>query len=124
MQKKEHKQLFQSLVNDKFDSFWSVNRKLMEKSTGETGFRNIPFRVHRPDHPYTQVPFQPIAVSTGQPNTLSDLIQHALPDIDLTSGWRIVIHGIEIPLESQVQWLSEHLSHADNFLHICLLSAT
>jgi autophagy-related protein 5 len=123
MQKKEHKQLFQSLVNDKFDSFWSVNRKLMEKSPGETGFRNIPFRIHQVDHPYTQVPFQPTAVGSGQPNTLGDLIQHALPDIDLACGWRVIIHGIEIPLDSQVQWLSEHLSHADNFLHVCVLSA-
>ena len=122
MQKKEHKQLFQSVVNEKFDSFWSVNRKLMERSLGELGFRNIPFRIHRQDHPYVQLLFQPFNAGSGRPQTLGDLIRLALPDInDLASQWRVVIHGVEVPLESQVQWLSEHMSHADNFLHICVL---
>lgn len=34
--------------------------------------------------------------------------------------WKIIIQGIEPPLETPVQWLSEHLSHPDNFLHICM----
>jgi len=125
MQKKEHKQLFQSLVNEKFDAFWSVNLKLMERLPGEAGFRNIPYRVHRQDHPYAQKPFQPFSSNTGQVNTLGDLVQHALPDVcDLSTRWRIVIHGTEVPLESHVQWLSEHMSHADNFLHVCVLSTS
>lgn len=31
---------------DKFDQFWSVNKKLMEISDGE-GFKSIPFRVYQ-----------------------------------------------------------------------------
>ena len=31
---------------DKFDQFWSVNRKLMEHS-GEELFKHVPFRIHQ-----------------------------------------------------------------------------
>ena len=34
---------------------------------------------------------------------------------------RVLIQGIEGPRETPVQWLSEHLSHPDNFMHICVV---
>lgn len=46
MQKKDHNQLWLGLVNDKFDQFWSVNRRLMEPSS-EDGFKYIPIRCYR-----------------------------------------------------------------------------
>lgn len=46
MQKKDHNQLWLGLVNDKFDQFWSVNRRLMEP-TGEDGFKYIPIRCYK-----------------------------------------------------------------------------
>ena len=32
-----------------------------------------------------------------------------------------LIHGIELSPESPLQWLSEHFSYPDNFLHICVV---
>jgi len=29
-------------------------------------------------------------------------------------------HGIEPPWETPLQWMSEHLSYPDNFLHLCV----
>lgn len=46
MQKKDHNQLWLGLVNDKFDQFWSVNRRLMEP-TNEDGFKYIPIRCYK-----------------------------------------------------------------------------
>ena len=34
------------LIADKFDQFWSVNRKLMEHS-GDDLFKHIPFRIYQ-----------------------------------------------------------------------------
>lgn len=34
---------------------------------------------------------------------------------------QVVIHGIEPMLETPVQWLSEHMSYPDNFLHISVI---
>ncbi|XP_078062659.1 autophagy protein 5-like, partial [Mustelus asterias] len=47
MQKKDHKQLWMGLQNDKFDQFWAINRKLMEYPTEEGGFRFVPFRIYQ-----------------------------------------------------------------------------
>lgn len=46
MQKKDHNQLWLGLVNDKFDQFWSVNRRLMEPIS-EDGFKYIPIRCYK-----------------------------------------------------------------------------
>lgn len=46
MQKKEHNQLWMGLVNDKFDQFWAINRKLMESTPESNGFKYIPMRIY------------------------------------------------------------------------------
>lgn len=38
---------FFCLFTDKFDQFWAMNRKLMEYSPEEGGFRYIPFRIYQ-----------------------------------------------------------------------------
>ncbi len=57
--------------------------------------------------------------------TLRDLLKTAIQntfDKDFQGEhWRIFIQGVDPPLETPLQWLSEHLSHPDNFLHICML---
>lgn len=47
MQKKDHNQLWLGLVNDKFDQFWAVNRRLMEPSGDLEGFKYIPIRCYK-----------------------------------------------------------------------------
>ena len=100
----------------------------MELSAGESGFRCIPYRIHRPDLPVVQTLFRPFS-DVGHPHLLRDLLLHAVSDLassdDDTSSLtqqRVIIHGIEASLDTPVQWLSEHFSHPDNFLHVCLLS--
>ena len=62
----------------------------------------------------------------GDHHTLGDLLKHVVPEImeddRLSRSWRLIIQGIEPPLETPLQWLSEHLSHPDNFLHVCVLN--
>eukprot|EP00112_Aurelia_sp_Birch-Aquarium-sp1_P023470 Seg700.13 transcript_id=Seg700.13/GoldUCD/mRNA.D3Y31 product="Autophagy protein 5" protein_id=Seg700.13/GoldUCD/D3Y31 len=123
MQKRDHKQLWSGLNNDKFDQFWSVNKRLMERLNGET-FKNIPFRIYLIDRPYIQMLFRPLSAK-GEFLTLRDLINSVsskLLERDFVSSqWRLIIQGVEPPLETPAQWLSEHLSHPDNFLHICMI---
>uniref|UniRef100_A0A8C7X092 Autophagy protein 5 n=1 Tax=Oryzias sinensis TaxID=183150 RepID=A0A8C7X092_9TELE len=128
MQKKDHKQLWMGLQNDKFDQFWAMNRKLMEYPTEEGGFRYIPFRIYQTtnDRPFIQRLFRPVSTE-GNPHTLFDLLKEMCPDALTKDGeenrFQVVIHGIEPLLETPLQWLSEHLSHPDNFLHICIIPA-
>lgn len=42
----------------------------------------------------------------------------------LPSKYRFVVHGIEPSLETPLQWMSEHFSYLDNFLHIAVFEKT
>ena len=66
---------------------------------------------------------------TGEQHTLSDLLREFVPEVFSSSGgvvdteWRVVIQGVEPALETPVHWLSEHMSHPDNFLYIVIARA-
>lgn len=117
MLKKDHKQLWYGLQSDQFDQFWSVNKKLMEITDGQA-FKSIPFRIYQVDKPYIQKTFDPIG-DDGRKRTLEDLF-----DFVFGEGYKkfkvILIQGVTPSMETPVQWLSEHLSYPDNFLHICV----
>ncbi|XP_028394715.1 autophagy protein 5-like [Dendronephthya gigantea] len=123
MQKKDHKQLWLGLNNDKFEQFWSVNKRLMER-LGEELFKHIPFRIHQCDKVFIQKLAKPVNES-GESQTLKHLMMETLPTMFSTEedfqSIKIVIHGIQPPLETPLQWLSEHFSYPDNFLHIVLI---
>ncbi|XP_059165801.1 autophagy protein 5-like [Physella acuta] len=125
MQKKDHKALWTGLMNDKFDQFWSVNKKLMENS-GEDAFKSVPFRIYQVDKIPIQKLFKPVD-DNGEFLTLNSLLKSALPDLVESgeiSNYRVITQGIEPPLETPVSWMSEHLSYPDNFLHMILVSRT
>uniref|UniRef100_A0A3Q1AZP3 Autophagy protein 5 n=1 Tax=Amphiprion ocellaris TaxID=80972 RepID=A0A3Q1AZP3_AMPOC len=109
MQKKDHKQLWMGLQN------------------GET--HTPPILKRRPqttmsDRPFIQKLFRPVSPE-GSAHSLGDLLKEMYPDAITNDGeqkrYQVVIHGIEPLLETPLQWLSEHLSHPDNFLHICVI---
>eukprot|EP01135_Chromosphaera_perkinsii_P009532 Nk52_evm1s1791 gene=Nk52_evmTU1s1791 len=146
--KREQKQLWDSLVKSLFEPFWAINRRLALHSDNEP-IKYIPFRLYIPGQPVVQEPFSPMTVlSDGSPHekTLHDLLVEIIPEIFETesasgaaggesssSGGemeqqkqprlkaRVVIHGISPSLETPMIWLSENMSHPDNFLHICIL---
>uniref|UniRef100_D3ZJZ1 Autophagy protein 5 n=1 Tax=Rattus norvegicus TaxID=10116 RepID=D3ZJZ1_RAT len=126
MQRKDHKQLWMGLQNDRFDQFWTINRKLMEYPPEENGFRYIPFRIYQTttERPFIQKLFRPVAAD-GQLHTLGDLLREVCPSAvapeDGEKKSQVMIHGIEPLLETPLQWLSEHLSYPDNFLHISIV---
>nr|CAD7258621.1 unnamed protein product [Timema shepardi] len=126
MQKKDHNQLWLGLQNDKFDQFWAVNRKLMEASADEA-FKYIPFRCYHGDEAFVQRLVRPVT-EEGHRKTLKDLVHEVFPEEaegrktqrSLLTILRVITHGIEPPCETPLQWMSEHLSYPDNFLHLCI----
>lgn len=113
MQKKDHNQLWLGLQNDKFDQFWAVNRKLMETPGEQNNFKYIPFRCYLDDK-YVQKLVRPVN-DDGQRKTLADLLSEVFPGQE---NLKVRTHGIEPPADTVVQWMSEHLSYPDNFLHL------
>ncbi|XP_064603074.1 autophagy protein 5-like [Liolophura sinensis] len=122
MQKKDHKQLWMGIQNDKFEQFWSINRRLME-SSGEEMFKHIPYRLYQPDQLVIQKLFRPMG-ENGEKHTLKDLLDSALPEVfekeDCLEKKKVLIQGIEVPVCTPTLWLSEHFSYPDNFLHIAV----
>ncbi|XP_066147269.1 autophagy protein 5 [Euwallacea fornicatus] len=116
MQKKDHNQLWLGLQNDKFDQFWAVNRKLMEVQGENDHFKYIPFRCHIEDG-YKQKLIKPVA-EDGKCQTLHDLLRDLFPE---RNSFTVKTHGLIPPLDTPLQWMSEHLSYPDNFLHLCVL---
>ncbi|GJQ74644.1 putative involved in autophagic vesicle formation [Trypoxylus dichotomus] len=116
MQKKDHNQLWLGLQNDKFDQFWAVNRKLMEFPSDQDHFRYIPFRCYCDDG-YRQKLIKPVT-EEGQRKTLNDLLQEVFPN---KSDVKVRTHGVVPALNTPLQWMSEHLSYPDNFLHLCVI---
>uniref|UniRef100_A0A1I8PKD9 Autophagy protein 5 n=1 Tax=Stomoxys calcitrans TaxID=35570 RepID=A0A1I8PKD9_STOCA len=115
MQKKEHNQLWIGLVNDKFDQFWAVNRRLMEVNSEQECFKHTPLRFYNEDGTFTQQLISPLAES-GKKKTVSDLLEElSTPD---RKAIGIKTHGIDIHNHTDLQWMSEHLSYPDNFLHL------
>ncbi|XP_076675362.1 autophagy protein 5 [Andrena cerasifolii] len=118
MQKKDLNQLWSGLLNDKFDQFWSVNRKLMEASNSEEGFKYIPFRCYTSEDSYVQKLVKPVN-EEGQRKTLRHLLNEVFPE---NENVMVLVQGIAPPLETPLQWMSEHLSYPDNFLHLVVTS--
>ncbi|XP_063709568.1 autophagy protein 5 [Culicoides brevitarsis] len=123
MQKKDHTQLWLGLVNDKFDQFWAVNRRLMEQGSDQEGdFKHIPIRCYNEDGTYRQKLVTPISTSAengaGQKRTVQDLLNEFSTPVRKAVSAKT--HGITLPEDTPLQWLSEHMSYPDNFLHICL----
>ncbi|XP_043274751.1 autophagy protein 5 [Venturia canescens] len=119
MQKKDHNQLWLGLLNDKFDQFWAVNRRLMETTNSEEGFKYIPFRCYTSEDKYVQKLVKPVN-EEGQRKTLKHLLDEVFGEDNQV---QLRTHGVLPPLETPLQWLSEHLSYPDNFLHLCVISS-
>ena len=135
MQQREHNQLWNSLLQDKYDGFWTINQKLMVYTENLKSFRYIPFRIYILDRPFIQKLFSPYNVDDNKWMTLKDLVDSTLRHeihcqraanerrilSDDINDYRVLIHGIQPALNTPIQWLSEHFSYPDNFLHICLI---
>lgn len=124
MQKKDHKQIWTALIHEKYEPFWTVNKRLME-SSGDDMFKYIPFRIYQMDKPNIQKIFKPFNAE-GQEQKLGDLLQECVPHLwhqDIFTK-RAVTHGINMTLDTPILWLSQNFSYPDNFLHICILDQT
>lgn len=145
LQKHETAQLWMALQNDKFDQFWLINRRLMEHLDGKP-FKSIPFRLYpaksrgdcfiQHNVKSCQLVTPPASEQEQQPDdqdsaperrqssskqcTLSNLLETCRGPNDLTPAC-IILHGTQVPLETPLQWLSENMSYADNFLHLVLV---
>jgi autophagy-related protein 5 len=117
MQRHQHNQLWIGLLNDKFDQFWSENKKLMEPSDG-IYFKYIPVHFYRHGSSVmTQTLVKPMS-DDGNLLLLGELLKQIYPTMD---NLQVITHGIYIPNETPIQWMSQHMSYLDNFLYLIVV---
>ena len=118
MNKLQHKQLWNSLRAGNYDLFWSINSKLMAGHEDTGMFKYIPLRVYEDDTVH-QTLVTPVN-HNGNVLALRDFMTDYLRDRHLQNFYALS-HGIEIPMDVSLQWLSEHMSYADNFVHLVVV---
>eukprot|EP00035_Acanthoeca_spectabilis_P038430 m.52978 g.52978 ORF g.52978 m.52978 type:complete len:277 (+) comp9135_c0_seq2:3259-4089(+) len=117
-------ELWFGIQTDDFDHFHRVNKKLMEKKADSPWFKKVPFQLYVIDDKVRADPDVPVTIlqqlvelttEDGIPNTLGQMVDTVLGSGD---NRRVVMHGVQPPLETPLQWLCEHFVYPDNFLHI------
>lgn len=121
----EQRKLWDSITKDDFEAFYAVFTQIEE--TGGTSLLNIPFRLYRKDVPFLQEPIR-FQREDGTPTTVLDVLEAGLRAQDggifkesdsRGDRGRVVIHGIEVALDTPLSWLVRHFTYADQFLHFC-----
>ena len=97
-----------------------------ETGSGSTGtgtefkvFKHIPIRMYQSDRLLSLKLVKPTKIcDNGSESwtTLADLLKEYF-NSEKTYD-KVVTQGIEPDLETPLQWLAEHLSYPDNFLHV------
>lgn len=123
LMKKDHLALQSGLFNLKFDQFWSINRKLMDFGI-EFSFRAIPLRVYvRSKSGFIQKHVRPYSTS-NEPMKLLEYLTSIVDCLDMSvddlEKSQLITHGIAIPPDTPLTWMSCHLSYPDNFIHLCI----
>jgi len=141
MKAEQQSRLFDSLCNDRFDDFWSVNQQLMankssapaakgQQHAGESG-SNSGRILHVPIRFYDSTrrgaaSFRQTLVNPSE--TLLDALKKAFGPSDAEDddellgggGFEAISHGIQIPLNTPAIWLARNLAYPDNFVHVVL----
>lgn len=117
MNRSQHKQLWNSLRAGDYEKFWSINGKLMDGYEKSKTFRLIPLRVYLNEEVRQEL-VSPINREGGM-LTLGDIMPKFFKSEE-NPTFTTISHGIHLPLNVPLQWLSVHMSYADNFLHVAV----
>ncbi|KAI7852768.1 putative autophagy-specific protein [Circinella umbellata] len=116
LSKKDQSQLWESLSLDRYDEYWNVNKYLISDTDS---LRYVPLRIYLPD----QCPvIQEVVSFTNKDSSklLGDVLNDILPDLFPSNLAIPITHGIQLPLDTPIDWASQNLSFADNFLHLVI----
>ncbi|KAI8982145.1 autophagy protein Apg5-domain-containing protein [Mycotypha africana] len=137
LSKKDSKQLWQGVVLDAFEDFHNVNKNLRSssgllspssspasKNISNNRIRYVPLKIYLPNNcPVIQelISFSGHQDESASP-TIQDILKQAIPELTfpLDSKLTIMLHGIEVPLDTPIVWAYENLAYADNFLHMVI----
>lgn len=120
LSKSEQTQLWDGLWTHSFDKFWRINTKLLGDDPVKN-WKGIPLKVYIKDESTSRRIFQNPLKLLSASTTLSDALSLLLGGTDddhSTSPARVYMHGIELPTDASISWLSSYFAYPDGFLHL------
>ncbi|KAI8097237.1 autophagy protein Apg5-domain-containing protein [Halteromyces radiatus] len=128
LSKQDQSQLWQALFSEKYEDYWRVNQTILDDRG--IGVRSVPLRLYLPDQAPVIQDIAPFTNEKGDSCTLGDVLHSILPSLfmaDYTTkdtNLIVVIHGIQLPLQTPIRWTSDHLAYPDNFLHLVICKSS
>ncbi|TPX36976.1 hypothetical protein SmJEL517_g01022 [Synchytrium microbalum] len=130
LSKADQSSLWEGLCSNDYEKFWAVNTRLITNEGIQP--KAIPLRIYIQDRPVVQELVVPLdqerKIIPGvpeNPRTISIVLQDVLKDaLDLTidiSTLQVTLHGVAIPLDTPIPYLSVNMSYPDNFLHLVVV---
>ncbi|KAJ3154486.1 autophagy protein 5 [Geranomyces michiganensis] len=143
LSKQDQTQLWASLAAHRFRDFWNVNAQLVVGGTeGANSIypRYVPMRIYVNGCAVVQEPVSPVDAESNHEYSLGEVLSSILPQYcSPTSDGQVsrrtpngtgevttfpaaipILHGIEVPPDTPLAWLSRNCSYGDSFLHIVL----
>ncbi|KAH6563639.1 hypothetical protein BASA50_010338 [Batrachochytrium salamandrivorans] len=104
-------QLWESIVTGHHDQFWQVNTPLVATVTP----KSIPMRVYTVSKTLSTESVFTVLQTLVSPKAKEDDAEIVVGDM----GWQgsITLHGVKVPLDASLLWLSMHAAYSDGFLH-------
>ncbi|KAF8470885.1 autophagy protein Apg5-domain-containing protein [Kalaharituber pfeilii] len=114
---------WQSIETHNFDSFWSINEKLL--SSSGYPIRHIPIKVYLPSAAkVVQKLIPPYLSNKSEPITVGAAMRLMVPELFLSTRANIiakpVLHGVVLPLSAPLLELMREAVYPDGFLHIAV----
>ncbi|KAI8994469.1 autophagy protein Apg5-domain-containing protein [Pilobolus umbonatus] len=117
MSKRDQTQLWESVITDQCDTFWTVNRHLVDSIP----IKNIPLRIYLSETSPVIQELVSAEDASDEDYTIGSVIMKMIPPIaPLIDSISILLHGVEIPPETPIEWACTNLIYLDNFLHVVL----
>ncbi|KAI8823435.1 autophagy protein Apg5-domain-containing protein [Fimicolochytrium jonesii] len=130
LSKNDQTQLWDALVSHNYNAFWDVNSQLVTQENSIPKY--IPLRIHILGRAVIQEPVPSVDDNLDKEYSLHDVLGRLIPDVfgggpeDAAEGGfapsaerkpAAILHGIVIPLDTPILWLSRNCSYPDGFLH-------
>jgi autophagy-related protein 5 len=117
--KSEQSQLWDGVWTHSFERFWRVNSKLVGSEDSQSTWKGFPIRLYirNSEHKMRRILQAPI--SPRSCSTLKDAVEKLIPEMEIGSI-TLYSHGVKLPLDASLNWLSLYFIFPDGFLHIII----
>jgi autophagy-related protein 5 len=112
--KKDQTQIWNSLLTDNYEQYVEIRQKITDEKV-----KFIPLKVYALELSTTFQDLFPAFKDAENSQTLESALKIIFDPVGFGFSSSIfLLHGVKIPLNTPLVWLSENMSYSDTFLHL------